>query len=140
MLKFLTRFMTLAAVAALAAGCGNKLERQAVSGTVTYKGKPITRGTVTFAPAGGAGPTQVSAPIEDGKFSIAKDAGPIAGKYVVRFEAFQQLIYGPSIPGEAAPQPKKLDQEPLPAKYGAASKYEAEVKADDPNVFEFKLD
>jgi hypothetical protein len=122
------------------AGCGgNKLNRQAVSGTVSYKGKPIIRGSITFAPAEGRGPTFVSAPIEDGKFSIAKDAGPVPGTYQVRFEAYDKILYGPAIPGDPAPPPKKLNQEPLPAKYGADSKETVEVKDGDSNVFDFPL-
>lgn len=141
MSNLLIRSLTLAALTLpLAAGCSNGLNRQAVSGTVTYKGKPIVRGTVTFAPAEGSGQVHVSAPIEDGKFSIAKEAGPLPGKYVVRFEAFEQLLFGAATPGDPAPPPKKLDQERLPAKYGAASKYEAEIKDVDVNVFDFKLD
>jgi len=137
----LPRLLLPAALALLAAGCGgDKLNRQAVSGTVTYKGKPIVRGTVTFAPADKGGPTQVTATVEDGKFSLPKEAGPSPGKYKVRFEAFEQLQYGPATPGDPAPPAKKLDQEPLPAKYGAESKVEAEVKAGGPNEFEFKLD
>lgn len=139
--NLLIRSLALAALALSLAGCGNGLNRQAVSGTVTYKGKPIVRGTVTFAPVeGGAAPVHVSAPIEDGKFSVPKEAGPVPGKYVVRFEAFEQLLFGAPTPGDPAPPPKKLDQERLPAKYGAASKYEVEIKDVDVNVLEFKLD
>ena len=130
--------LLLAAVALAGAGCGGQLNRQPVSGTVTYKGKPIVRGSVTFAPQGG-GPTFVTAPIEDGKFSLGKDEGPVPGRYQVRFEAYDKLLYGPAIAGDPAPPPKKLDQEPLPAKYGAQSTLEKEIKAGEPNVFDFDL-
>jgi hypothetical protein len=123
----------------LCAGCGRDLNRQAVSGTVSYKGKPIARGSITFAPAEGQGPTFVSAPIEDGKFAIPKSAGPVPGKYLVRFEAYDKIQYGPAIPGDPAPPPKKLNQEPLPPRYGADSKETAEVKAGEKNAFDFQL-
>jgi hypothetical protein len=135
----LYRTLLFAILPLLPIGCGDKLNRQAVSGTVTYKGKPILRGTVTFAPLEAGGPTYVSAAIEDGNYSIPKENGPVPGKYQVRFEALDKLLYGPAIAGDPAPPPKKLDQEPLPAKYGAASRIEAEVKASAENVLDFAL-
>jgi hypothetical protein len=135
-----SRTPAVVALVLVCAGCGgNRLNRQAVSGTVTYKGKPIVLGSIIFAPAEGRGPTFVSAPIQDGKFSIRKDAGPVPGTYQVRFEALDRIEYGPPIPGDPPPPPKKLNQEPLPAKYGAASKETAEVKAGASNVFTFAL-
>jgi hypothetical protein len=135
----LCRWSALLLAGCFCAGCGRELDRQSVSGTVSYKGKPIVRGSITFAPAEGQGPTFVSAPVEEGSFSIPKSAGPVPGKYRVRFEAYDKIQYGPAIPGDPAPPPKKLNQEPLPPRYGAESKETAEVKAGERNVFDFQL-
>lgn len=53
--------------ACLSAGCGSKAT---ISGTVTYKGKPIPAGYIVFAPENGA--ASVNATIEDGKYSAEK--------------------------------------------------------------------
>lgn len=140
MFRAVSRFLPLAAVLVLAAGCGDGLNRQGVSGTVSYKGKPIVKGTVTFAPAESGGVTQVTTEIEDGRFSVPKDKGVVPGKYVLRFEAIEKLVYGAAVPGEAPPPPKDLGQQKLPAKYGANSKYQVDVTAGHENVFDVKLD
>ncbi|MDB5307394.1 MAG: hypothetical protein JWO38_1596 [Gemmataceae bacterium] len=134
------RLSLLAAVLAPVAGCGDGLKRQGVSGTVSYKGKAIVKGTVTFAPTQPGGATQVTAAIEDGQFSIPQDKGLVPGKYVLRFEAIDKVLYGAAVPGEPAPPPKDLGQAKLPAKYGVDSKYEVEVTSGRENVFDVKLD
>jgi hypothetical protein len=58
-------------LALLLAGCGSK---GTISGMVTYQGKPIPSGNVTFFPANGA---PVVATISDGKYTAEKvAAGP----------------------------------------------------------------
>ena len=68
-----------------AAGCGDPLNRQAVSGSVSYKGKPVVLGSVTFVPIPETGTTSSGAPIKDGKFEIPRSQGLSPGKYRVRF-------------------------------------------------------
>lgn len=48
----------------LAAGCASKAT---ITGTVSYKGKPIPSGNITFTPESGA--PLVNAPIREGKYS-----------------------------------------------------------------------
>jgi hypothetical protein len=56
----------------LTVGCGSN---GTITGTVTYRGTPITTGTIVFAPESGA--TPVTAPITDGKYTAEKvPAGP----------------------------------------------------------------
>lgn len=50
-----------------AVGCGSKAT---VTGTVTYKDKPIPSGTILFAPDSGA--PSVNAPINDGKYTAER--------------------------------------------------------------------
>lgn len=70
----------------LLTGCGGGAgyegeERAAVSGTVSFDGKPLPYGTVTFV-AIGAG-RRASGMIQDGKYSIPEAQGPNLGKYRV---------------------------------------------------------
>lgn len=57
------------AAAGLVAGCGGGGGE--VSGTVTYDGKPVEQGSISFVPADGKGPTTGDA-IKDGKYTVHK--------------------------------------------------------------------
>jgi hypothetical protein len=119
-------------------GCGDPLNRQAVSGTVTYKGKPIPAGSVTFVPIPETGPTSSGAAIKDGKYEIARDQGLAPGKYRVRFAGTDKEVLGPAVPGSGpTPQPPK---EILPPKHTHQSTHEVEVKSGGSNSFDFNLD
>lgn len=65
---------TIAALGALAlccsAGCGDSAS---ISGTVTYAGKPVTRGVISIAPANGKGKGE-GAKILNGKYAIEQIA------------------------------------------------------------------
>ncbi len=72
-------------------GCSGGLDLYPVSGTVTYKGKPVPAGVVWFDPdvtTGSAAP-QGFAYIKDGAFdSAANGRGVAGGTYLVRVEGF----------------------------------------------------
>ncbi|MDB5312469.1 MAG: hypothetical protein JWO38_6671 [Gemmataceae bacterium] len=56
-------------------GCGGGPKRVSVSGTVTYAGKPVPVGTVSFI---GTADVIESSPITDGKYTIANaPVGPV---------------------------------------------------------------
>lgn len=69
-----------AALAVLLAGCGGE-RLYDMSGTVTWKGKPIPKGLVFFDPDATQGTTggQGFANIEDGKFTTAVDGRGVRG-------------------------------------------------------------
>src|SRR5215213_7297166 len=85
--------LVLVASASLLAGCGgdpSKPKLGRVSGTVTYKGQPVTKGLVTFVPVGGAGATTgQSATGEIGKggsfalSTFANGDGAVLGEHIV---------------------------------------------------------
>jgi len=77
-------------VAALAAtGCGEPGgSGVAVSGRVTFDGKPVEEGTVTLAPVGDPEAAVVSASIKDGAFRTTRADGPRPGKHRVEIRAF----------------------------------------------------
>lgn len=121
------------------AGCGDPLNRQAVSGVVTFQGTPLKTGSVTFVPIDPSLRTTGGSVVTDGKYQIPAAQGLSPGKYRVSFSAMDREAIGPAIPGDPMPPGQVLPKSLLPAKYQGESKLEADVTAGD-NVFDFKLD
>src|SRR5690349_13504580 len=97
------------AAAALVAGCGGGEQFGEVSGTVSYDGKPVEDGAITFVPD--KGPT-AGGGIKDGKYSAKVPVGPAkvsisAGKVVGQ----KKLYNTPDSPSQP------VTAEYLPAKY-----------------------
>lgn len=76
---------------ALTVGCDDSLQRQPLSGTVTYQQQPVPRGTISFRPdrtRGGKGPAGF-AQIIDGEFSTRESGkGAMAGPIEVAIEGY----------------------------------------------------
>ena len=120
-----------------AADEGDGLAREAVSGTVTLGGKPLDGASIHFLPTSPGTPGGSSGEIKDGKFSIPKERGPVAGAYTVKISSIQEAEADPNqAPG---PQPKPKP-DPIPKKYNVASTLNAEIKAGQPNELTFDLD
>ena len=69
----------------LATGCGKPGPRRAaVSGAVTYDGKPLKSGRITFEPAPGVPGPSTAAEITDGSYEIPIEMGAAVGKNIVR--------------------------------------------------------
>jgi hypothetical protein len=125
----------------LAAGCGSDdgLDRQAISGIVTVDGQPLEGGAILLEPTAfesGTG-TAVGATIRRGEFTVARDRGPIPGRYRVRIYASSGV--------QAPPRQDQTDKtrrpmvERLPDVYNTRSELYAEVKARGPNRYRFEL-
>lgn len=56
------------------AGCGQSSKGVTISGTVTFDGRPVEEGYVTFSPADGKGSPRAG-PIKDGQFTV-RDVTP----------------------------------------------------------------
>lgn len=77
-------------------GCGPKEEKLfRVSGTVTYGGKPVPKGRISFDPTT-EGPMGFAS-IEDGKYDTQQVGGVRGGKYNIRVNGFNG-IPGPDLP------------------------------------------
>jgi hypothetical protein len=78
-------------------GCGRARgpARHDLSGSVTFHGKPVPVGTISFAPdtsKGNDGPG-ASAEIKDGVYSIRPGRGTIGGPHVVSISGFDGKPY-----------------------------------------------
>jgi hypothetical protein len=124
------------------AGCGGPadgLPRQAVGGTVRFKGEPLKEGLIQFQPASTGEATAAGGPIFDGKYSIGQSEGLVPGKYQVIISGIKAEAAAPKteIPGESKPAPVAKD--PIPAEYNARSMLTAEIKKGAANQFDFDL-
>jgi hypothetical protein len=117
-------------------GCGGGPQNEAVSGSVTWKGHPLDRGTIEFVPAGQGVP--VVGVIQNGRYQFLSTPGVPPGSYQVRISSRK---------GKAAPRPDIPDfemsdptvKEQIPAKYNVKTELKAEVKKGGGNTFDFDL-
>jgi hypothetical protein len=122
----------------LISGCGgDPLNRQAVSGKVTFKGRPLEHGKIEFSPLDGQ-TTLMGAAITNGEFNIPAEQGLSPGKYKVMINAPQGANLHPSGPpgSDLGPQPTEL----IPSRYNEKSDLRAEVTKGGLNAFDFPLD
>jgi hypothetical protein len=81
--RLLPRLAILFAIALV--GCrGSEETGVALTGRVEYQGKPLSQGTIYFAPEFHAKGRGAHAEIVDGRYSIPAEVGPFPGKLVVR--------------------------------------------------------
>jgi hypothetical protein len=79
------RIVTVLVVSLLLAGCGPKRPSGTVSGTITYKSKPVNGATLHFYPSSGSAPEAAVIPVsQEGTFSVA---GVPPGEYKVVVES-----------------------------------------------------
>jgi hypothetical protein len=123
------------AVLALA-GCGSdRLKTAVVRGTVTYRGKPVPNGTISFIPA--SGPSAAGEIQPDGSYTLTtyrKGDGAVLGRHTVVIVAMQDMSN--RLPEQRNPLPPPI----VPEQYThqATSDLRAEVK-DEENTINFSL-
>lgn len=131
----LLRSIALAATLCLVAGCGGGSGTVPVRGTVTFKGKPVPSGTVTFIPDSGQHATGEIGP--DGSYTLTTykaGDGAVPGSYKVVVVAVQDT--SDRLPEERASLPPPI----IPTKYTsvATTDLTAQVK-DGENTINFDL-
>jgi hypothetical protein len=129
--------LLLAALAATSIGCGNG--KVTVQGEVTFDGQPVEQGTIIFEPADGEGPS-AGGKVENGKYSLAGEAGLLPGVKIVRIKAFRktgrQVEAGPpSPPGTMVEEIERL----IPDCYNGESTLTCEVAPGEKNEHNFHL-
>ena len=146
--------LVLVALVALPLGCGgdpSKPKLGRVSGTVTYKGEPVTKGVVSFVPAGGPG-VETGQPAageigSDGSYELTtfdEGDGAVLGEHVVLVQAVEM---DPSIEGGSMPIPDaqgRLNIKPpkhlVPEKYSKAETSPLRFTvAEGSNTYDIKL-
>ncbi len=119
MLRFITRVAFTTAACILVAGCNNS-GVVPVSGTLTYKGKPVTNAIVNFVPE--TGRPSVGETDQDGHFTLTYDPetkGAQVGKHKVY--VMHNAVADASRPGTIPGMPPKLsaDEREFFNKYGS---------------------
>jgi hypothetical protein len=117
----LAKLLSVGILLAWCAGCGEQgPPRYKLSGTVTFEGEPVPRGSVILEPdpaEGNKGPS-VTAEIRDGKYSVPGDRGTVGGPHLVRIvgtDGIPTSIGDMEIPEGAALFPDYTTTADLPA-------------------------
>lgn len=122
--------------AIFASGCSSEPRRQAVSGTVTFQGRPLESGSIEFSPEADGKGSIGGAVVSKGKYEIPAAQGLLPGRYKVSVSA----AGGKAEPGpDDAPGENKPQKELIPEKYNAATELRADVTSGGANQFPFDL-
>jgi hypothetical protein len=126
-------------IAVFASGCSKSgPPRSAISGKITYQGKPIDKGEIVFVSADDTGP-MASTMIANGAYEIKEEFGPAPGRYIVQIRGFRPTSKKlPPVPYMTEKsQPTALEQF-LPPEFNDQSTLTYEVVS-GPNAKDFAL-
>ena len=114
--------------AALMSGCGGDRgpERVVVSGTITYNGKPISRGLIRFVPDAKSSVPSAAAEIVDGQYRAASYGGVAVGTHKIEIDAYRQAPEKPGVPIEFS---RRARQQYLPTKYNRDSQEKITIES-----------
>lgn len=134
--------LVMAILSAAVSGCskGDGLDRQAVSGQVTFDGHPLKEGEILFFPSQNAKDAiATGGHIANGAYAVSQENGPIPGNYKVQITAAGGAQAPPAnadaMPGTGPIHAKEL----IPAKYNTETTLSADVKSGAKNTFDFTL-
>jgi hypothetical protein len=115
-------------------GCSRGPATGEVSGKVTYKGSPVTEGSVTFLnpTEGGAAEAQIE---KDGSYKVG---GVVVGEYLVEIKPLWHVV--DTDPGKSPPAPMEKPAPNIPKKYRmqGTTPLKASVKQ-GPNEINFEM-
>jgi hypothetical protein len=123
--------------AVAAVGCGgNERKTAVVTGKVTYKGKPVPTGTITFVPKT-PGPPATGELRPDGTYTLTtyRDGdGAVLGEHTVMITALQDM--SDRLPEDRNPLPPPI----IPSKYSSVSTSGLTATVEDKeNAIDFNL-
>lgn len=119
-------------------GCGpaDPFKHVGVSGKVTFDGKPLTDGTITFLPV--VSGAAAHGTITDGSYAIARSQGPGPGSY--RVEISKNVPTGRRVPDPEYPgKTMEETRNAVPDRYNFNSELKAEIQGADDQTFDFDL-
>jgi hypothetical protein len=116
-------------------GCNRGPDYQEVSGVVSWQGKPIEKGAITFYPNGDG--TAAGCEVVEGKYQIKKEYGPPPGKYRVEIVAYKKT--GRTEFDVDLNAKVDISEQYLPKEFNTESKLVAEIVSGKNNVFDFEL-
>ncbi len=103
-------------------GCGPESNVALITGTVSIDGKPADKGSISFIPVNGVGPT-AGTELKEGKFSSQAAIGECKVEIRVSKVVGKKKLYDtPDSPVQ------DLMEEVLPSKYNEASELRIEIK------------
>ncbi|MBW3541662.1 MAG: hypothetical protein KY476_15445 [Planctomycetes bacterium] len=140
--RFIRRTAWCAVLATILPGCGGTdgPERVAVDGEVTFGGRPVARGSILFIPIDDTRGPRAGAVVEDGRYRLPKDRGPVIGRLRVEIRAERELGYDITEPTESVKHiGEPLPQGEIPPRYNDRSTLVVETTADGENSFDFHL-
>jgi hypothetical protein len=105
----------------LCCGCGSKFAD--ITGKVTLAGTPVSKGTITFLPGDGHGPT-VAEKISEGQFSVRIPPG----QYKVQIYGFRKLGEQHANKSDPSSPMKDILEQIIPARYNTATTLTREIK------------
>ncbi|NQW47776.1 MAG: hypothetical protein HQ464_08415 [Planctomycetes bacterium] len=129
----------IASICLLSSGCGGGKEMGRVSGTATYRGKPVPDAVVRFPPK--QKPPGLARTDDKGRYTLntlRKGDGGFAGTSVVTITPWIEPL--DSITGGKPPPERPRPNIPERYRQAATSPLTAEVVAGKNNVIDFKLD
>ena len=111
-------------------GCGpHQPERSIVFGKVTYDGKIIGDGQISFTPKEGTKAPRGGSRIINGEYRVENKGGLLTGEYTVRIEGYE-LAEGASPPPAIISIDTPRGKQYLPEKYDSRSKLEITVSGE----------
>jgi hypothetical protein len=118
-------------------GCSSEKQRHPIQGEITFKGQPVTEGSIQFHPLVPTEGYLEGAVIQAGRYKIPAEKGLSPGKY-------QVLVSAPDYKGKkpdptAAPGAVYQSKELFPDIYNTKSTLAVEVTPQGPNKFDFHL-
>ena len=116
----------------LLAGCAPAGGRLAVSGAVTFDGKPLELGTISFQPVETETPNTSAITVRNGTFAAPAERGLPPGAYRVTVQALQPT-------GRKVDDPEFGSREELAQLVYRERDLKATVAADKENHFDFHL-
>lgn len=123
----------------LLAGCSDPYAgRQALSGSVTLEGQPLSDATISFEPIDGQDSSSGS-PIANGEYKIERKAGLKPGKYRVVITAGDGKTPANEEEAGGPGGSNIVSVDRIPADYNERSQQQIEVKANGPNKFDFAI-